>query len=472
MTRFAIVDIETTGGHYRYAKITEIAIIVMENGEIVERFESLVNPECNIPPEITRITGITSEMVENAPRFYEIAKKIIELTHDSVFVAHNVQFDYSFIKEEFKNLGFNFSRKKLCTVLLSRKYFPGLRSYSLGNLIRHFGIEVVNRHRAFDDAWATLQIFKKMLENQGAEDQGMSHFLKGAIKESKLPPQLTQELIGNLPEECGVYYMCDKDGEYVYIGKSIRIKDRIIQHFNDSGPKSSRMVHKVHSIEYKLTGSELMASLLESRHIKDFQPEINRAQRFKSESYAIVREQNDRGYYVYQVRHKDQLSEKAEAIQLFSNSRKASDYLDYLIYQYELCEGVQSDRLEHNRPCNRKQIGLCRGACTGLETLEEYNERFDAMHQKVNRFFTEDFILIDTGRDKNEKSIIVIEDGFCTYYGYVSDEEPVTDLHSLKSQLEPYRGNIESNGIILNYLKKNPRVKKIPLSHWIEKANR
>lgn len=468
MTKFAIVDIETTGGHFRYAKITEIAIIVMENGEIVERFESLVNPECPIPPEITRITGITSEMVEKAPKFYEIAKKIIEITHDAVFVAHNVQFDYSFIKEEFKNLGFTYSKKKLCTVVLSRKYFPGLRSYALGNLIRHFGIEVVNRHRAYDDAWATLQIFKKMLENQDAEDKGMSHFLKGAIKESKLPPHLTHELISNLPEECGVYYMCDQEGNYMYIGKSIRIKDRIIQHFNESGPKSSRMVHSVHHIEYTLTGSELMASLLESRHIKEFQPEINRAQRFKSESYAIIRVQNAEGYYVYQVKHKDQLNEKAEAIQLFSNSKKASDYLDYLIYQYELCEGVQENQLKQIRPCNRKQIGLCRGACTGQESLEEYNERFEEMHQKVNRFFTEDFLIIDSGRDKNEKSIILIEDGFCSYYGYINEEESISDLHSLKSQLEHYKGNIETNGIILNYLKKNPRVKKISLKKWKE----
>lgn len=170
MTKFAIVDIETTGGHYRYSKITEIAIIVIENGKEIKKFESLINPECIVPTEITRITGINNQMLENAPKFYEIAKDILEITQDCIFVAHNVSFDYGFIKEEFKNLGYTFQRKKLCTVTLSRKYFPGLKSYSLGNLIKNFEINVLNRHRAYDDAWATVQIFKKMLDLQESED--------------------------------------------------------------------------------------------------------------------------------------------------------------------------------------------------------------------------------------------------------------------------------------------------------------
>ncbi|MBK9272394.1 MAG: GIY-YIG nuclease family protein [Saprospiraceae bacterium] len=461
MGKFAIVDIETTGGHYRYCKITEIAIIVIENGKEINKFESLVNPECSVPSEITKITGITNEMLENAPKFYEIARKIIELTQDCIFVAHNVSFDYGFIKEEFRKLGYSFHRKKLCTVTLSRKYFPGLRSYSLGSLIRNFDIKVINRHRAYDDAWATLQIFKKMLELQEIEDGHLQNYIGHAIRDSRIPPGLEPQIIDQLPDECGVYYMSDKDGEFVYIGKSKHIKERITQHFSEINFKSSKMIKSVCNIQFQLTGSELMASLIESRDIKAYKPEINRAQRQRAETYAIVRELNINKYPVYRVRHKDQLIGNEITIQLFSNSAKAHAYLDYLIYQYQLCDAVQRDLMKKNQPCARKQIGLCLGACTGDESFENYEERFEQMHQKINRFFQEDMMIIDIGRTNEEQSVILIENGFCSYIGYVPNDIEAYDLESVKVHLEKYTGNIESNGIILNYLKKYPQTKTI-----------
>ncbi|MBK7232760.1 MAG: GIY-YIG nuclease family protein [Saprospiraceae bacterium] len=460
MTKFAIVDIETTGGHYRYSKITEIAIIVIENGKEIKKFESLINPECIVPTEITRITGINNQMLENAPKFYEIAKDILEITQDCIFVAHNVSFDYGFIKEEFKNLGYTFQRKKLCTVTLSRKYFPGLKSYSLGNLIKNFEINVLNRHRAYDDAWATVQIFKKMLDLQESEDLDFKKYVKGALKESRMPPGLPDHIIEELPEECGVYYMADQDGEYVYIGKSKHIKERIIQHFSDINFKSSKMIRAVTAIHYHLTGSELMASLIESRDIKIFKPEINRAQRQKSEAYAIIRTLNSEKFPILQVKHKDQLIGTENAIQLFSNSKKANSYLDYLISQYDLCLNIQENKSNKLQACQRKQIGLCRGACVGDESFEDYEERFDSMFHKVNRFFKEDLIIEDIGRNQLEKSIIIIEKGFCSYIGYIQGDSEIVDLDDLKSQLESYKGNIESNGIIFNFLHKNPKTRK------------
>lgn len=461
MSKFGIIDIETTGGNYRYGKITEIAIIVFENGKEVNKFESLVNPECVVPPEITRITGITNEMLENAPKFYEIAKQVLEILESCVFVAHNVQFDYLFIKEEFKNLGYNFNKKKLCTVVLSRKYFPGLKSYALGSLIKHFGIEVLHRHRAYDDAWATLQIFKKMLLIQEESDLKLSQFLKGAVQDSKYPPHLDRSMIENLPEACGVYYMLNENGDYIYIGKSIHIKDRIIQHFNETSYKSGKMIRQVHSIEYEITGSELMACLIESGKIKEHNPEINRAQKKKSESYAIIRKYNDEEYPIYLVRHKDQLRGNEDAIQLFSNSKKAYDYLNYLIYQYELCENIQNNIPCFTKPCSRMQLSLCRGACVGKESIEDYTERFNQMHAHTKKFFTKNMILSDLGRNKEELSIIVIENGFCRYLGYIDNQYSIQNIEDLKDQLVPYQGNIESNGIILHYLKKHPKIKCI-----------
>ncbi|MFZ1750838.1 MAG: 3'-5' exonuclease, partial [Saprospiraceae bacterium] len=153
---YAVVDIETTGGMAKRDRITEIAIVLYDGREIIDRYETLIQPDRSIPYEITRITGIDDAMVADAPRFYEVAKKVVEMTDNTIFVAHNVRFDYSFIKEEFATLGYTFTRRQLCTVVLSRKAFPGLKSYSLGNLIKHFDIKVQNRHRAMDDVLATV----------------------------------------------------------------------------------------------------------------------------------------------------------------------------------------------------------------------------------------------------------------------------------------------------------------------------
>ncbi|HRG33150.1 MAG: GIY-YIG nuclease family protein [Saprospiraceae bacterium] len=459
MTRFAIIDIETTGGQYRSGKITEIAIIVFENGQIVDQFESLVNPECSIPFEITRITGIDSEMVKDAPKFYEIAKRIIEITHDCIFVAHNVEFDYSFIKEEFRTLGYTFSRKKLCTVQLSRKYFPGLRSYALGNLIKHFNIEVKSRHRAYEDAAATLKIFQLLLE-ANYNDFSFTKYIKGALRATRLPSHLTSDDIDALPEDCGVYYMCDDAGKYVYIGKSINIRERILQHFNEDGFKTIKMRRMVHHIEHVLTGSELMAYLLESAEIKKHSPEINRAQKNKTESYALIKDSAPGGHLRYIIKHKDWLAGNEDAIQLFSNTKNAHNYLDYLIYQYQLCDSVQQAKTEELRPCNKFQLGICHGVCAVKESMASYNERFEAMHSKVNRFFTQNFIFFDRGRNADEQAAFVIENGFCSRTGYLNKEENYSDIEEIKTNLNFYKGNIESNGIILNYLKNNPGLTK------------
>jgi DNA polymerase-3 subunit epsilon len=165
---YTIIDIETTGNTYKSGKITEIAIFVHDGFEIVDSFSSLINPECYIPDFITRLTGIDNEMVRSAPRFFELARKVVELTTDKVFVAHNVSFDYKFIQEEFRRLGYDYQRKTMCTVRMGRKYLPGQRSYSLGRLCDELGISINGRHRAAGDALATVKLFE-MIMNKKAE---------------------------------------------------------------------------------------------------------------------------------------------------------------------------------------------------------------------------------------------------------------------------------------------------------------
>jgi len=168
--KYAIIDIETTGGMAKRDKITEIGIVIHDGEKIVDTYESLINPGRHIPPNITRITGITDDMVADAPRFYEVAKTIVEMTEGAIFVAHNVRFDYSFIKEAFNDLGYTFSKRQLDTVRLARKTFPGLKSYSLGNLIKHFGIKVNARHRALEDAIATTELLELIFAKEDSAD--------------------------------------------------------------------------------------------------------------------------------------------------------------------------------------------------------------------------------------------------------------------------------------------------------------
>ena len=269
--KFAIVDIETTGGKPGRDKIIEIAVVIIEKNEIIDRYESLIDPECAIPTNITYLTGIDQAMVMGKPKFYEIAKKIVELTEGCVFVAHNVRFDYTFIREQFKSLGFTYSRKTLCTVRLSRKVFHDLPKHSLGFLIKHFDISVEDRHRAMADVLATWFVFKKIQQSEVFESE-MDSIISMGIKESLLPQNLSKSDIEELPEDPGVYYMHDVEGRPVYIGKSVNIRSRVSSHFNKKTSKGSKLQKHVDFISYQLTGSDLMASFVESIEIKRHLP--------------------------------------------------------------------------------------------------------------------------------------------------------------------------------------------------------
>ena len=233
---FSVVDIETTGNGYKGQKITEISIFLFDGKQVIDEFTSLVNPEQNIPSFITNLTGIDNAMVRNGPKFYEIAKKVAEITQDTIFVAHNVNFDYNIIQDEFKSLGFDFKRKKLCTVRLSRKIIPGLQSYSLGNICSAENIPINGRHRAKGDAEATTELFRRLIER---DDQFIiNSFLHAKSRQATLPPLLDKIVVDNLPETFGVYYFKNAAKEVIYVGKENNNKQRVISHFYDK--KKSR----------------------------------------------------------------------------------------------------------------------------------------------------------------------------------------------------------------------------------------
>ncbi|MEL6918707.1 MAG: exonuclease domain-containing protein, partial [Bacteroidota bacterium] len=258
---YTIVDIETTGNGIKGNKITEISIFKYDGNGVVKEFTSLVNPECEIPYFITGLTGIDNHMVRNAPTIAEIAPSIEEITQNTIFVAHAVNFDYNVIKNEFKNLGLDFTRKKLCTVRLSRKLFPGYRSYSLGKLCTSMGIPLTNRHRARGDAHATVLLFERLLKAEGAEAV-FKTFLNARSQEATLPPGLSKIIFDKLPAQPGIYYFKNKKGEIIYVGKSKNIKKRVLSHFYDKANKEVRMCRETSDIDFELSGSELVALLM------------------------------------------------------------------------------------------------------------------------------------------------------------------------------------------------------------------
>ena len=272
---FAIIDVETTGGGIAGNRITEICIALMRGNEVVDKYTTLINPEQKIPTYITALTGIDNRMVEKAPRFFEVAEKIDEFTRDAIFVAHNVSFDYNVIRNEFQNIGQNYTRKRLCTVRLSRKLIPGLLSYSLGRLCDTINIPHLDRHRAEGDVDATVILFQRLLSLDD-NFQVFNSFLNPRSKQSTLPPHLPSEQIEDLPEDAGIYLFKNQKHKVIYAGKAKNIKKRVLSHFYDKKTKEYQLGQETYYIDYERTGNELLALLIESEHIRKHFPKYNR----------------------------------------------------------------------------------------------------------------------------------------------------------------------------------------------------
>jgi len=463
---YAIVDIETTGGLTGRDRITEIAIVVFDGSDIIDKFETLINPERSIPVEITRITGITNEMVAQAPKFYEVARKIVDITDGCVFVAHNVRFDYNFIKEEFLALGYTYTRKVLCTVQLSRKAFPGLRSYSLGNLIRHFDIQVLRRHRAMDDVLATVDVFSRILRS-GDLPERIALDLSGTIRQNNLPAGITREKLDQLPEAPGVYYMANIHGTIIYVGKSINIKSRILQHFSQWDKKTEKLSQKVHDITFELTGNELVAMLKESRDIKLLQPEVNKAQRTREYPYFIFSYTDDQGYLCLDTGKAGKKNEQQrDIVSFYGTKESARSQMQWAWKNFMLCP-AKCHMENYSGDCFYYRTGECLGAALGKESTDTYNERVNAAVDAMTRHFEEDFVLVEKGREASEVALIWIEKGHYRGFGYLQEtylKKPFTEWKSCIQEVKP---NPELNRIIQHYLSVNPQCRMIYMSQKI-----
>jgi DNA polymerase-3 subunit epsilon len=452
---YAIIDIETTGGSPRLEKITEIAIYLHDGERITDEYVSLINPERNIPYFITNLTGITNEMVEDAPRFYEIAKVIVEMTEGRTFVAHNARFDYSFIRQEFKSLGFNFSRSIIDTVALSRKLLPGHRSYSLGNICKDLNISINGRHRAAGDALATVKLFEMLIAMDKEMNNGKSGLIK-STRNSKLNPKLDLKKIEDIPEEPGIYYFYNETGDLIYIGKSRNLQQRINTHLsNNTTNRAMEMRDQIADIDWEITGSELIALLKESYEIKENKPLYNRAQRRTSFQWGIFCFSDEKGYINYRY---GQLAISDSPVSVFTSREKARSKLESIVETYSLCQKL-CGLYESNSACFHHQVGICRGACCGKESPSEYNERA-AKSAEEFVFSSRNFFIIDKGRSDDEMCAVKILNGKYSGFGYFNINEMGFGLTAVHECIKTSGDNRDIQVILKQYLKRN-RVEKI-----------
>jgi len=445
--KYAIIDIETTGGSPRTEKITEIAIFIHDGKQVVDEFTTLINPERYIPPFITALTGISNEMVAHAPKFYEVAKEIVLRTEDAIFVAHNAPFDYGFVKEEFKNLGFDFQRKTLDTVRLSRKLIPGHASYSLGNICKDLGIQINGRHRAAGDALATVKLFEILLQKNGAFTQATDPEKYRQLK--GIDSSAHRQLLEKLPDATGVYYLFDQDQQLIYIGKSVNIRSRVAQHLrNMGGKKVLEMRQRIADVSFELTGSELVALLLESDEIKKHKPIYNRLQRRSLFQYGLFTEYNTSGYITFSLKRIS--TQSGLPIASYVNMDEAKNHFSGLIERFELCQKL-CGLYESEGACFHHGVGLCHGACMQLESNQSYNHRAKELIASFE-FASPDFLLLDKGRTKTEKAVIRIKNGKYLGFGF-ADTEFLTEPDQLADSVKPKADNRDVQQIIRSYIR-------------------
>jgi DNA polymerase-3 subunit epsilon len=451
---YAVVDIETTGGFAAGNGITEIAIVVHNGSEVLEVFETLINPKQDIPFYIQSLTGISNEMVWEAPLFEDVAPRIYELLHDKIFVAHNVNFDFSFVRYQLAQAGFDLQSKKLCTVRMSRKVIPGHASYSLGKLCNALNIPLNDRHRAGGDAKATALLLSHLLE---IDTDGLIELsLNKKSKEQILPPNISRQQIDALPDCPGVYYFKDNKGKIIYIGKAINLKKRVYSHFSGNSIKKQRQefLKNIHTIEHTICGTELMALILEYAEIQKFWPENNRALKRPEQRYALYSFEDQNGFIRLGI---DKYKKGTPALYAFSSQLAGQSMLRGMINEHTLCEKLCFIQT-HRSACTAYESESCHGACLGLEHPYSYNTRVKAAISHLKSTLPS-FAIIDTGRTEDEKSCIWVEEGKFYGMGYISYYTDHTDIETLRSGIVPYPSNDYILNMIMDYAEMHPEKK-------------
>lgn len=463
--KMVLLDCETTGGKATYHRITEIGLVIVEYGGIVESWQTMVNPEQAIPSNIQRLTGISPEMVANAPTFVEIADELREKLEGRTLVAHNARFDYGFLKNEFERAGKRYTTKPLCSVKLSRALYPTYKRHSLNHIILRFKISVENRHRALDDAQVILQFFRHATQQKNVQD--IRSACQDQLKHSSLPSNLNPSEVAKLPKAPGVYFFYDEKGNLLYVGKSVNIHTRVMSHFNQDyrNNKDLQMSSLIAHIDYERTLSDFGAQLLESQRIKSLSPIKNQRLRKVSRLYQLQLKTDDLGYLNIHVNAIDNSLgdvHLSEQFGLFRSQRQAKKRVEKLTEFFFLCDklsGLQSTEKANKRtPCFGYQLKRCLGACCQQETPEVYNERVQQA-LKEYRFKTwpwSSAILVEEKAADSHESLWHLVHEW-RYMGVVDDHHTLLDHgfivadESIRSQLDDPQPIPDSETLPVNF---------------------
>lgn len=393
-------------------------------------------------------------MVLEAPRFYEVAKQVVEITEGCIFVAHNARFDYSFVKKEFSDLGYNYQRKTLCTVRLGRKVVPGLKSYGLKNITKHFAIPLESHHRAGQDARATALLLGILLKYDNGNEAAGS-LVDAELKSALLPPALDKEKIAALPDLPGVYFFYDDAGRTLYVGKSVNIRKRVVSHFqiDVKERKSVEFKSSIADISHELMGNELIALLYESYLIKKIKPVYNRALRRSRYRYGVFCATDENGYLNLRI---DRISGQADKPVTPVNSLVHGKELLYkFVEKYALCQKYCT-LFKTSGACFGYQVGMCDGACVQAIPPEVYNERVE-LAIKHYAYVLENFFIVGTGRRANERSVTWVENGIYRGFGFIDADQPVERPEDLSAAVMAYGGETKDvQQIIRGYMRKLP----------------
>lgn len=449
---YAIVDIETTGSYAAGNGITEIAIVTHDGREILSRWETLVNPHRPIPRFIQGLTGITDAMVANAPSFQEVASTIHELLQGKIFIAHNVNFDYSFVKFHLERHGYNFDTRKLCTVRLARKIVPGLPSYSLGRLCMSLGIEHRDHHRAMGDAAATAMLFSHLVNND--EEGAIPTMLKGRNREQYLPANVPVEQMDSLPDEPGVYYFYNQAGKIIYIGKALNLQQRVRSHFanNKAGKQKADFVRDIYRISYTPVATDLMAHVLESTEIRKLWPLHNRSQKGYLPKFGLIAYEDRNGYMRFAL---EKTKSHFQPLYTFNTITEGHRWLRQLVEEFGLCPRLCN--LAKDADCSNGNPGEgCTGVCSALLPVEDYNAKVAEASAWIQKHLPT-FAYMDKGRSETEQSCILVRGGNLCAMGYlpIDDTTPST-VDKLLERLDPLADNDYIRNLVYKHAAEYP----------------
>lgn len=430
---YAILDIETTGGKYNEEGITEIAIYQFDGHQITDQFISLINPERPIQEFVTKLTGINNKMLRNAPKFYEVAKRIVEITTDCIIVGHNATFDYRILQTEFSRLGYNYVRTTLCTVELSKQLLPEKESYSLGKLVRSLGIPITSRHRASGDALATLKLFKYLLEKD-VKKNIITTSVKKDIRLEMASRHL--KILDTLPEKLGVFYMHNQEGNIIYIGKHKNLKQRVNQIFTSLSKRDRYLQRHTYRVTYEETGNELITNLKRLKEIQLNQPKQNRKNPEKEISiqYILTSYINPQGYICFSIAL---LASQKEIITTFENHQEATHFLERIQKEFNL---------------NEKDFNN--------EPVQLYNERAKKVFTTYG-LINQNVAIVDKGRVVGEKSIILVINGNIEGYGFFNLNFQLTQLDILRNLITPLPNTLIYQHLLHSYLRRTNTKAKI-----------